>query len=146
MGAQLGALLQGGKGPTAPSTFGSCITLSGQTPAAAICASFNWFCSFLVVKNYPSAEEALHAHNTYFFFGAGQHNKCYHPTYQLFQFASWVCCLSSLLCLKLKGKQKRTWRHTSVAEKKRTKKARNLLTKLSVVGMFIHSNPWPVQT
>jgi len=36
---------------------------------ASLCASFNWFCAFLVVRFYPSAVEAFHVYNTYFFFG-----------------------------------------------------------------------------
>jgi len=37
---------------------------------ASLCASFNWFCAFLVVRFYPSAVEVFHVYNTYFFFGA----------------------------------------------------------------------------
>jgi len=39
-------------------------------PAAAICASFNWMCSFLVVKFEPDMEDALGNYGAYFLFAA----------------------------------------------------------------------------
>jgi len=39
-------------------------------PAAAICASFNWLCSFLVVKFEPNLEDVMNNHGAYFLFSA----------------------------------------------------------------------------